>query len=218
MPPVRLVQTNLFLKVGQVDQLFVKVPSERGLEDYRLFAKKAQAGPQDVRPLEEAERFERLESTLETLPALAQLSPIGREVVHYLAIHKLQHVRLMAQSAVGIPDARFVVLRSTLLRCLHKYVPALFQDRVSGTTLWDMFDFTAVAVAPQWRPFLPTISAQLSALLNSRLLVHIDWNIKNFVFEEAAERLFYVDLKPTTYLARQSNERNLQGIRDYFIV
>jgi len=49
------------------------------------------------------------------------------------------------------------------------------------------------------------------------MLNHIDWNIKNFVFEETAERVFYVDMKPTTLLARQTNEQNLRSIRDYFI-
>ena len=49
-PPTR---TNLFLKVGCVDQLYIKVPSERGLEDYRKFVKLAQSGPNDVRSPEE---------------------------------------------------------------------------------------------------------------------------------------------------------------------
>jgi hypothetical protein len=38
------------------------------------------------------------------------------------------------------------------------------------------------------------------------------------VFDEAAGQLFYVDLKPTTFVARQSNEQNLDGIRRYFLV
>lgn len=218
IPPAPLVQTNLFLRVGQVDELFIKVPSERGLEDYRIFAKKASPDPQEVRAVEESERFERLDSTLETLSALKLLTPIGRELVHYLAVHKLQHGRLKTQSAVAIPEARFGVLRSTRLRIFHRYEPALFQERVPGTTLWDMFDFSALRVASQWRPFLPAISAQLSALLDSPLRNHIDWNIKNFVFAETAERVFYVNMKPTTLLARHTNERNLKGIRDYFIV
>ena len=69
----------------------------------------------------------------------------------------------------------------------------------------------------QWWPFLPAISAQLERLLDSRLLNHIDWNIKNFVFRESDERLFYVDMKPTTFVATHSNEHNLKGIREYFI-
>jgi len=216
-PATSLVQTNLFLKVGQMDELFIKVPSELGLEDYWTYAKKAFPDPQDMRAVEESERFERLESTLETLSALKPLTPIGKELVHYLALHKLQHDRLKTQTAVGIPEARFGVLRSTRLRIFYRYEPAMFQARVCGNTLWDMFDFSAFRVAPQWRRFLPAISAQLSALIDSRMLNHIDWNIKNFVFEETAERVFYVDMKPTTLLASQTNEQNLRSIRDYFI-
>ena len=55
------------------------------------------------------------------------------------------------------------------------------------------------------------ISRQLSNLLDSGLRDHIDWNIKNFVFDEAAGRLFYVDLKPTTFVARESNNRIWRG-------
>ena len=47
---------------------------------------------------------------------------------------------------------------------------------------------------------------------------HIDWNIKNFVFDEAAGQLYYVDLKPTIFVARQSNGQNLEGIRRYYLV
>ena len=96
--------------------------------------------------------------------------------------------------------------------------PALFQERVPGTTLWQMYDFAVLQVRPQWRPFLPAIAAQLSKLLDSGLVNHVDWNIQNFVFDEQKGRLFYVDLKPTILVARQSNEHNLQGIRDYFLV
>ncbi len=48
-------------------------------------------------------------------------------------------------------------------------------------------------------------------------LDHIDWNIQNFVFREKDARLFYVDMKPTTFVAKESNEQNLKGIRDYFV-
>jgi hypothetical protein len=52
---------------------------------------------------------------------------------------------------------------------------------------------------------------------DSNLVNHVDWNIQNFVFREPDQRLFYVDLKPTTFVAIQSNEHNLKGIREYFV-
>ena len=69
-----------------------------------------------------------------------------------------------------------------------------------------------------FRDFTDNFRAQqLGNLLDSPLLAHIDWNIKNFVFRERDERLFYVDLKPTTFVAAGGNERNLKAIREYFV-
>jgi hypothetical protein len=218
LPDLPLTQTNLFMKVGWVDRLYLKVPSERGLEDYRKFVKLAQTGPEDVRQLEERERFELLPETLKTLPDLAPLTSIGSELAHYVAIHKLQYQRLQQQNAVRIPRARFGTLQRKGWAFFRSFEPALFQERICGTTLWSIFDFGALMVMPRWRPFASTISAQLSNLLDSGLRDHIDWNIKNFVFDEQAGQLFYVDLKPTTFVARQSNQQNLEGIRRYYLV
>ena len=157
-------------------------------------------------------------SVPDPLVYLKPVIPISAEFAHYLAVHKVQYERLQTQTAVGIPRARFGLLRSTRLGIFRSYEPALFQERVPGTTLWDMFDFEALRVMTRWQPFVSAISAQLSLLLDSGLREHVDWNIKNFVFDEARRRLFYVDLKPTTFVAKQSNEHNLTGIRDYFIV
>jgi len=217
-PKTPLVQTNLFLRIGRVDELFIKAPSERGWEEYRRYLKGAESNPQDIRPLEEPERFERLELTLEAFPGLRQLMARGRELAHYLAVHKLQHERLLGQTAVGIPQARFGVLQWRRLGILRSIETALFQERVAGTTLWQMYDFAILRVRPRWQAFLPGIAGQLSGLLDSGLADHVDWNIQNFVFEEGKGRLFYVDLKPTRLVARESNEHNLRGIRDYFLV
>ncbi len=60
----------------------------------------------------------------------------------------------------------------------------------------------AQRVLPRYQAFLPAISMQLCELLDAGLTNHIDWNIKNFVFDESEERLFYVDLKPTVFVAK----------------
>jgi len=216
LPSATLVQTNLFLEVACVDELYLKLPSARGFEDYRKFLKLAQTHPEDVRPLEDAERFDALEQALDQFPALRRFLPLDPEIAHYLAVHNLQYQRIRNQTAIGIPIAVFGVARSA--RPFGKIRPAFFQQRVPGTTLWEMFDFTTSQVKRRWVQHLPIISAQLSNLLDSGLLHHLDWNIRNFVFDETYERLFYVDLKPATFVARSSNEHNLQGIRDYFLV
>jgi hypothetical protein len=218
LPRTELTLTNLFLRIRNLDDLYIKVPSERGFEDYRRFVRRAEASAMDIRGLEDEERFERLESALDEFPGLKSTRDAGVEIAHYLAVHKFQYERLRRQTAVGIPEARFGVLRSTRLGFLHKFEPVLFQQRIRGTTLWSMYDFAALRVASKWRPVLPTVSAQLAGLLDSGLRDHVDWNIKNFVFEGTSQQLFYVDLKPSLFIAREGNEQNLRGIREYFII
>jgi len=210
-----LAQTGLFLEVGRIDDVFVKMPSQRGLEDFRQYVLLAQSTPADIRALEDSERSEALAQTLHRFPEFLELGEVPRETVHYLAVHRLQYERLRVEAAVNVPAARFALLRSGKL--FPKLAPVFFQEAIDGTTLWQMFDFSAQEVTKRWWPFLPAISAQLERLLDSPLLDHIDWNIQNFVFREKDERLFYVDMKPTTFVAKESNEQNLKGIRDYFV-
>lgn len=217
LPTISFKQTNLFLDVGVVDDLFVKTPSKRGIEDYRRFVKLAEPNPLDVRSLEDSEAFKGLPQTLGRL-GWHDLGGINAEVAHYLAVHKLQYERLRSRMrSVALPISKFGFLRQVRFGLVPRVVPALFQERIAGTTLWEMYDFAALRVASRWRPFLAIIGAQLSELISSDLVNHIDWNIKNFVFSAPTKQLTYVDLKPTMFISRQSNEHNLQGIRDYFL-
>jgi hypothetical protein len=219
IPGIALARTNLFLDVGYLDELFVKAPSSYGLKDYRVFVEAPEALCKwNIRPLEAIERFDSFRSTLDCFPSLKPLDSLGPRTVHYLLLYKIQYERLLTQSAVAIPEAKCGVVRSRSFGIFHKFRPALFQRRIYGTTLWDMYDFELEEVLPRWRPFLPVISVQVSNLLDCALLKHIDWNIKNFVFNEPSGRLFYVDQKPTIFTADHGNEANLKGIREVFLV
>lgn len=217
LPTIPFTQTNLFLKVGCLDELFMKIPSERGFEDYRRFVRLADPNPLDIRSLEAGEDFTSLDRTLEEF-GWQHLAAIDTEIAHYLAVHKLQYERLRTtMKSVALPKAKFGLLLRERFCLFPRAMPALFQERVKGTTLWDMYDFAALRIASRWQPFVPVISAKLAELVNSCLLDHIDWNIKNFVFNEMSQQLLYVDLKPTLFVSKLSNEHNLRGIRDYFI-
>ena len=87
-----MAQTNLFFKVARVDQVFIKVPTDRGLGDYRNFIKHGQVTEADIRPLEDAERFDHLQAALERIPGLATIAEVDPERAHYLAVHWLQNV------------------------------------------------------------------------------------------------------------------------------
>jgi hypothetical protein len=145
---------------------------------------------------------------LERFPDFAEMAETAPETAHYLVVHKLQYERLRAAGIIGIPDSRFATLADA---------PSIFQQRIPGATLWDMFDFDAQQLRAAWQPVKATIASQLSPLLDSRLANHIDWNIKNFVFHGAEQRLYYVDSKPTIYVAQSSNDHNLTGIRTHFL-
>ena len=216
-PLLDFEQTNLFLKIAHEDGLYVKTPSERGLADYRKFIKHGESNPVEIRPIEDLECYENLDRTLRRL-GLDELSRFPSECAHYLAVHKLQYDRLRTQASVRIPRLRFGVFRSTRWGVFHDLAPALFQERVRGTTLWHMYDFAALRVASRWEPYVPWIARQLSGLLHSHLVNHVDWNIQNFIFNKDDERVYYVDLKPSLFISRESNEQNLEGIRNYFLV
>ena len=115
LPVVRLARTNLFLQVGCVDELFIKLPSQRGFADYQRFVRRAEPNPEDIRSLEDAERFECLPQAAQRYAGLKALETLDPELAHYLAVHKIQHDRLRNQTAVGIPQAKFGLLRSTRL-------------------------------------------------------------------------------------------------------
>jgi hypothetical protein len=223
-------QTNLFFKVSRFGNVFIKIPTDRGLGDNRSFIKHGQITDADVRPLEDTERFEDLPGALERIPGLAPVAEVDPESAHYLAVHWMQYDRLRAAGIVGVPEARVLMVdpyvgrpfRGAELarpkpRPTDATSPAIIQERIPGATLWEMFDFTANRILPAWQPFKATIASQLSALLDSRLVDHVDWNIKNFVFNGAEQRLYYVDSKPTIYVARSSNDHNLSGIRAHFL-
>jgi hypothetical protein len=215
LPVAAPAQTNVFFHVKCLDDLFIKVPSPGGLDEYRHSVKLAQPSSQDVRPLDEDERFERLAPALERFAGFAQFARIEPESAHFLVVHKMQYERLRTAALLEIPVAKFALLQSG--RWFGRVQPALFQERVPGTTLWDMFDFDALEIRSEWHQFVPTIADRLRRALDSTLADHLDWNIKNFVFDKTTLRLFYVDMKPSTFVAKHSNAHNLNGIRQYFL-
>jgi len=206
---------NLFFDIARVDGVFVKLPSTTGRADFASYITHARSSAEDVRPLEPAEQLDRLNLTAAHYPAFGSILARHVDLAHMLVVFKLQYDRIRENSAVAVPDTRFALLTSG--RLLLSQRVAVFQERIQGTTLWEMFDFDAELVRSEWEPHLRSISAQLTPVVDSPLASHIDWNIQNFVFRPADSRLFYVDVKPTLLVGRTANERNRRGVRDYFI-
>ena len=215
---IQFKQTGLFLKIAFVGNVFIKIPSKRGWNDYHKYVKCAIPDPEDIRALESKERIENMEETIKTFPDLRNLLKwnISKDIIHWLLIYRLQYER--CRSWIPVPLTKFVVLRFRRFGLLSFFKPALVQEKVTGTRLWDMIDFLTEKVSDRWKSNLPSISRQLSPLLSREKIKHINWNIQNFIFNEEQDKLWYVDLTPTLFISRWGNEHNLKGIREEFIM
>ena len=212
--------SNLFLEIASGGDLYIKIPSAYALRDLQAFVDAPESlGQWNIRQPIDAERFDRLDDAL-SVPAytcLRRLESLPREQIYYLVLFMMQYRRLRTQTAVGIPEARFGAIRLRRFGLFHRDTPALFQQRIPGVTLWEMFDFEADRIRPEWVAGLTDVKPQLSALLYSPMAAHIDWNIKNFVLHATTKQLFYIDQKPTLFVAGHGNEHNLNGIRRHFL-
>ena len=63
----------------------------------------------------------------------------------------------------------------------------------------------------------PRLKRQLLPLVESAIGRHIDWNIQNFIWQEEAERLYYVDSKPTTLASKFGVDHNFSSLREVFL-
>jgi len=115
---------------------------------------------------------------------------------------------------VTVPDARFVVLEQPRWFWGTRAVPAIHSrvcTRYPGVDMVDTQDGTFV---PQSAHLKSRFETGIAPLMRSDMMKHIDWNIENFVWNERAGRLYYVDLKPSTLTSRFSVAHNLQSLRE----
>ena len=219
LPELSFIQSHLFSKIAFTDLLVIKLPSSRGFSDYRKYIKHEKPDPDDIRRNEDHEKYASLDNTLREFPEFRQAhGECGVDNTHYLIVHKLQYRRLREAGLIAVPESRFVMVSQPFLRFFSRMIPAIIQQRVSGTSLWDMYDFDADELRAEWRPHLPGISNQLKALMDSPLLNHINWNIENLIFNRSTEQIYYVDSKPSTMFSRSHNQHNINGIKDVFII
>lgn len=145
------------------------------------------------------------------------LSSAEGRVSFFLMVHIAHYNRLMSISSEAIPKAKFLISRKFF--GLSSY-PIIFQERIHGTMLWDMFerdakgncDFPPV-LASAWRPYVSNIRSQIDPFLNS---ADVDFNIMNFLFNKETLQLKYVDIKPKLFVEKNNNDQNKSGIMEYF--
>jgi hypothetical protein len=73
LPKLQFTQTNLFSRIAYDGSVVVKLPSARGMSDYRKYIKNEQSDPEDIRGNEINEKFTQLDNTLNSLPELRSI-------------------------------------------------------------------------------------------------------------------------------------------------
>jgi len=218
LPKLDFFRTHLFAEIAAIDAVVIKTPSERGSHDFDKYVKGEQGDSDDIRPIEEDEKWTSLMDMCQSFPAIGRLVRAFKpDYVYYLFVHKLQQERLRKRKLLALPETRFVIIQQPALRFFSSTSPAIVQQRISGTRLWDMYDHDNDCLDSAYGHLIPVLDAQLRPLLDSELRDHIDWNIQNFVFNEAEQRLYYVDTKPSLLFAKSHNEHNITGIRNKFL-
>jgi hypothetical protein len=213
--------TGNFLRVAEVDEVFIKVPSDQGaayLYNY-LFNR---ASPSNaIRRPEGLELRDHFEEALSEFPAIRE--SYGRSIRTYgdhaglklqafwLILHNLHYLKI--KEIVKVPRAKFVDLKIG-----EKDSCAIVQERVSGTRLWDIYDYPNQTIRSEWGPFLGIISEQLAQAACTDNMIYFDFNLMNFIFDKERLELYYVDSKPSWYNAKSTNDHNLIGIERFFLV
>ena len=108
----------------------------------------------------------------------------------------------------SVPKAKFIMLKQGIMGF---NTPAIVQEKILGTTLWDMFDHERKTVKLEFTDSKSAISEGLGRFLSSD---DIDYNPKNFIFSDGI--IYYVDSKPGIYARSEINSTNERLLIKHF--
>lgn len=210
---------NVFTSLAFTESLVVKLPTRAWKDDFALYVQRGESplsGYPCVRLADAEER--NVENLLAQFPDFRGIHAQNVIDAHFLLVHKLQYERLCRASkrTIRIPQSRFIIALKRTLLFFSTRSPAVIQERVAGTPLLEMVEDHVDAIIPKWQPFLPKINPRLHELLSSDLTNHLNWYIRNFIYDPKTDILWYVDPKPTCLFAGYGNERNIQGLHNVF--
>jgi hypothetical protein len=205
-----------------LDRVVAKLPSSFGFREYEKYVVREETDSDGIRGNKSIEEFRNLDQLLARYDSFQDARiAFGDKRVHWLLLQRLQYDRLKA--LVRIPETRYCFFSKRGL-LFSSTLPGIVQDRVAGISLWDMIDHEVVHADRERDPFvkqeyeslIPHISSQLRPLATSAFSSHINWHIKNFIFNPDTEVLYYLDLKPSSIFGKWRNEWNLKNIwRDF---
>jgi len=205
--------TMAYSRVAIMEKIVVKLATSAGFSEYKN-SLQVNGKPLKFKEVENNKSYTIL---LEKYPELGIVRrEFGGLRLHFLLEHRAQYDRLQQQDFVVIPKARFVILLKRMVGLLSYWQPAVIQSKVSGITLWDMIAHENRSMRPEYTCYHKMISEQLLPLAKSELAPHINWNIKNFIFNETTGKLHYVDSKPSAMIDQLRNRQNLRNIKKDF--
>lgn len=226
LPSASSWQETTYSRLMILDDTFIKLASHHGFEEYEKYVVRETVDDDAIRGNESLEKFAHLQMLEVKYPEFHGCSDdYGKMKTHWLLLHKLQYNRLKKNTGIAIPEARFVFFSKRRFVVSPSIHPGFVQKRVPGICLWDMIDHEVVLadsehdsfVREKYKRFLPQIAAQLSPLVNSPWSNHINWFIKNFIFDTHSGTLYYVDMKPSNIFGKWRNDRNLTNIQRDFL-
>ena len=211
---------NSYSTVAISEHVAVKCPTSYGFSEYRKYIKSGRTDSDEIRSLEDLERYSNAERLLAIYPEFTKAWGLRPVEAHYLLVLRLQLDRLRQHAPIAVPDSRFVLCTRKALWFFRQWQSVVIQKRVRGTCLWDMLDMSVsvpassrIPILPQYQHLLPTISTQMFRLLECDFSKHINWFVRNFVMEDSTNTLFYIDSKPPVIFGRWRNEHDMNRIR-----
>lgn len=213
LPKLNFTTPNVFSSLAFMDSLVVKRPENALIEDFQRYVKRGESGD-DVRRATLEERD--VNQLLKRFPEFHSAFLQNTNHAHFLMVHRLQYERLRQTKVLRVPQSRFIFAHVRRFLFFDQILPIIVQERVVGTPLLAMVEEHVDAIMPQWVTFLPKINPRLRELLASDLKYHINWFIRNFLYDPDSDIFWYVDSKPSCLFASIGNERNIQGLHDIF--
>lgn len=216
LPPLEFTRPNVFAQIAFTELLAVKMPTNAWLNDFRDYVIKGKNGNTEYPLVRLADAEEKnVDVLLKRFPEFHPTYKQHADHTHFLMVHKLQYERVKKANRLRIPQSRYILVEgnSWFRRTL---IPVILQERILGTTLLEMYDSVTRSVKSEWRRFLPEINSILTDLMESNLRNHINWFIRNFLYDPKTNVLSYVDVKPSCLFLKSGNEQNIRSLQERF--
>jgi hypothetical protein len=199
--------TPSFTQVALLGQIVIKLPTDIAIKSFlRYSIRNPWFGRwNSIRNVENIEQSSQFSELLAKYPEFNPALGYGRNLVHYLLIHKLQYDRINPNPFVAIPQTRFIVIGTS-----DNPHPVIIQERVKGPSLMSFLD----SVLRSRGSFRPPCVKEVLGLANSNLCRHINWYPENFIWAEQEKKFYYIDSKPSTMFGRNVNDQSLRNIRE----